>query len=172
MGFEALAILRDTAAIPLLIECMLEKESAAHVKDEAALSRASVLDIGNFYYKLLVRYEENPASLSALAHDEVESACEFYQAQRGAVRRKEHKPARDQLACTLEDAVTAFVDRSLGAPLARWVLSVPPEIAEESTAFLLSSAIMDETLLKQDTFRLLAVLWAARRLRVHLPNHF
>ena len=166
MGFEALAILRETAAIPLLIECMLEKETAAHVKDEAALSLASVLDIGTFYYKLLVRYEEDPSTLAALAHDEAESASEFYHAQRGSVRRKEHKPVRDQLADTLEDAVSAYVDRSEGAPLARWVLSVPPEIAEESTAFLLSSAIMDETLLTQDSFRLLAVLWAARRLRV------
>jgi MFS family permease len=165
MGFGALAIAREQSAIPILIDSMIEKETAAHVKDEAALSLASVLGIANEYYKLLVRYLEDPHSCAMLAKDEAERAYEHYRSLHGGGRKKERHSPRDIQAGLLQGAVAAYTERNDGSALARWILSLPPEAADESLKLMLAGAVMDKTLVLQDSFALLATQWAARRLR-------
>jgi hypothetical protein len=123
--------------------------------------------LDNDYYKLLVRYEDDPASFAALARDEAEAAYEFYLSQRGQVHKKAKSPRR-LLAESLVAAACALVDKSApdGAPLSRWILSLPVDVVGQTTSLVLSSAVMDETLRSVDSFCLLIVLWAARKLRV------
>jgi hypothetical protein len=166
MGFEALSIAGEQTAIPILIDSMIERETAAHVKDEAALSLASILQIGNLYYKLLVRYEEDPSSFAALAKDVAESAYENYRAgtPHGGGRKKKTYTPRDTQAALLQGAVSAYIEKNDGGLLARWILSLPPEIAGDTLQLMMSGAVMDKTLVEQDCFKLLAVLWASRQL--------
>ncbi|MDR0638972.1 MAG: MFS transporter [Spirochaetaceae bacterium] len=166
MGFGALSIAGEQSAIPILVDSMLERETASHVKDEAALSLASILKIGDQYYKLLVSCQEDPASCAALAKDTAESAYEHYRSLYGGARKKESRNLRDIQAGLLQGAVAAFVDKHDGGPFARWILSIPSTVADESLKLMLTGAIMDKTLIQQNSFRLLAVLWAARLLRV------
>jgi hypothetical protein len=165
MGFGALAITQEQSAVPILIDSMIEKETATHVKDEATLSLASVLGIGNDYYKLLVRYMEDPPSCAMLAKGEAESAYEHYRSLHGGGRKKEQHSPRDIQAGLLQGAVAAYIEKNDGSKLARWILTLPPETADESLQLMLSGAIMDKTLVFQDSFKLLAVQWAAARLR-------
>jgi MFS family permease len=165
MGFEAIAIAREQAAIPILIESMIEKETASHVKDEAALSLASILGIGDSYYKLLVRYEEDTASFAALSKDEAESAYEYYRSLHGGSRKKGTTP-RDIQAGLLQGAVAAYAERGEGGALSRWILSLPATIVDADCQLMLAAAVMDKTLASQGCFRLLAVQWASRRLRL------
>jgi MFS family permease len=166
MGFEALSITGENTAIPLLTDSMIERETAAHVKDEAALSLASILKVGDSYYKLLVRYGEDPSSFTTLAKDAAESAYEHYRTLHGSTRKKKLPTAQDIQAANLPEAVSAYIENNDGNPLSRWILSLPPKIADETLQLIFSSAVMDKTLMQQDRFRLLVTLWASRRLRI------
>jgi MFS family permease len=167
MGFEALSIAGEQTAIPVLIDSMIERETAAHIKDEAALSLASILKVGNRYYKLLVSLGENPSSCAALAKDTAESAYEYYRSvvPHGSTRKKKSPAPRDIQASLLQEAVSAYVEKDDGGPLSRWILSLPPQIAGETLQLMLTGAVMDKTLAQQDSFRLLIALWASRQLR-------
>jgi MFS family permease len=165
MGFGALSITGEESAVPILIDNMLERETASHVKDEAALSLASILKIDDQYYKLLVSCQEDPSSCAALAKDTAESAYEHYRSLHGGTRKKGRNP-RDIQAGLLQGAVSAFVDKNDGSPLARWIMSLPSEIADDSLKLMLTGAVMDKTLALQNSFRLLVVLWASRLLRI------
>ncbi|MDR1230437.1 MAG: MFS transporter, partial [Spirochaetaceae bacterium] len=168
MGFEALSIAGEQTAIPILIDSMIERETAAHIKDEAALSLASILKVGNLYYKLLVSLGENPSSCAALAKDTAESAYEYYRSvvPHGSTRKKKSSAPRDIQASLLQEAVSAYIEKDDGGPLSRWILSLPPYIAGETLQLMLTGTVMDKTLAQQDRFRLLAVLWASRQLRI------
>jgi MFS family permease len=165
MGFEALSVAGEKTAIPILIDSMIERETAAHVKDEAALSLASILQIGDSYYRLLVRYGEDSSSFTALAKDAAESAYEQYRTLHGGTRKKKTPTVRDTQAALLQKAVSAYIENNDGKPLAHWILLLPPEFADETLRLMLSSTVMDKTLIQQDRFRLLVVLWASWRLR-------
>jgi hypothetical protein len=166
MGFEALAIAGEQTAIPILIDSMIERETATHVKDEAALSLASILKIDNLYYKLLVSFEEDPSTFAALAKDAAESAYENYRSvsSHGGSQKKKTGTSRDTQAALLQEAVSAYIEKNEADMLAHWILMLPPEIAGDALQLMLSGAVMDKTLVQQDSFRLLIVLWASRQL--------
>jgi MFS family permease len=165
MGFDALSIAGEKASIPVLIDSMIERETASHVKDEAALSLASILQIGDSYYKLLVGYEEDPSSFAALAKDAAESAYEHYRSLYGSTRKKKNQTPRDIQAALIQAAASAYIDKNEGGPLAHWILSLPSDIADETLQLMLAGAVMDKTLMNQNSFKLLIVLWASRQLR-------
>jgi MFS family permease len=168
MGFGALSIVGEKTAIPILIDNMLEQETAANVKDEAALSLASILKIDDQYYKLLMKCHEDPSSYAALAKDTAESAYEHYRSMgilHGGAHMEESRDPRDVQAGLLQGAVGAFIDKNDGGPLAQWISSLPSQIADEPLKLILSGAATDKTLAQQNGFRLLIVLWASRTLR-------
>jgi hypothetical protein len=84
----------------------------------------------------------------------------------GGAHTEESRDPRDIQAGLLQKAVAELVDKDDGSRLARWILSLPSQVADESLKLMLSGAAMNKTLAQQNGFRLLIVLWASRTLRI------
>jgi hypothetical protein len=105
---------------------------------------------------------EDPSLLLTLALDTVESATESYKSlhrnKKSRVKNSSSNPLTD-----LEPAVTAYIARSDGALLSRWILD-NLENTKHGLEYLMAEAALDDDLSIHNRFRLLLVLWATKRL--------
>jgi hypothetical protein len=165
MGVEAFGIFGSPDSLSVLLSLMKGTDSLPYLRDTVVLSMASILDIQNQFYPLLVRFLSDESLAPTLALDEAEAAYEFYASVHG--RRRDKEPAGlNRQAKNFQPAVLDYVNNSNGIPLARWVLELPDELVHTVTRIVLSEILLDDEYLGFTRLRLLIVQWAAHELRL------
>jgi HEAT repeat protein len=168
MGVEAFGIYRSVKSMGVLLDILRSADPPPYLRDEVVLALASILDIQNLFYPVLVRFleSENPgAAVAALALDEAEAAFGLFQAGPGRRRhrgRAEFKKLADQ-AGKIQAQVSAFVRDGDGSGLSRWILDLPGDCPEAQT--IMAEAALDSELGALPRMRLLVSCWAAHSLR-------
>jgi hypothetical protein len=170
MGFEALAVTHNPEYLSVLLDCMLEAETETHIKDEAVIAISRILDCERLYYKLLVKLLDDPLNFGMLAKDEAESAFEYYKAH---AHKNEHSPEKQELAALLKNAakniqpaVFDYADKSDATLLSSWIMLLPETLCQAAIKIVVSQAVLEPSINEHDPFRLLAVLWSCRQLRM------
>jgi hypothetical protein len=127
---------------------------------------ASILDVQNQFYPLLVRFLEDESQAPTLALDEVEWAYESYVSAFGRKRIKKDSglAALSRQAKILQPAVFDYVKNSNGAQLSRWILELPDDQVHTVAQVVISEAVLDDELISHRRLRLLIVHWAAHQL--------
>jgi len=169
MGVEAFGIYGIPNAIGVLLDILKSENPPPYLRDEVVLALASILDIQNLFYRLLVRFLEDETLVETLALDEAESAVEFYASAFGGwkrIRKKKALAESSSQAKSLQAAVTSYTKDFNGARFSRWILELPDEIAGTLVKVILSEAVLDDELISHDRLRLLIAHFAARGLRV------
>jgi hypothetical protein len=167
MGVEAFGIYGSPDSLSVLLSIMRGADPQPHLWDTVVLSMASILDIQNQFYPLLVRFLSDESLAPTLALDEAEAAYEYYVSVHG--RRKDKDLAESGLtshAKNFQPAVLDYINHSNGIPLARWILELPDELVHTVTRIVLSEILLDDEYLGFTRLRLLIVQWAAHELRL------
>jgi hypothetical protein len=165
MGVEAFGIYGSPNSLSILADVLRAKNPPPYLLDTAALSMAAILGIENKFYPLLVRFLENPALAAAIAMDEAEAACEsFLSRRRGWKFRREIGGIPVRQAKALQGAIASYMQDSDGAPLARWILELPEDRAQEVVRTVLSEAALDNEFAAHDRLKLLIAYWSTSRL--------
>jgi hypothetical protein len=170
MGVEAFGIYRSVKSIGVLLDILRSADPPPYLRDEVVLALASILDIQNLFYPVLVRFLEskNPiAAAAALALDEAEAAFEFYQSNPGR-RRDRNNPGLKKIADhagNIQALIGAFVRDGDGSGLSRWILDIPGEYSCPEVQAILAEAALDGELGGLPRLRLLISYWAAHSLR-------
>ncbi|MDR1025115.1 MAG: MFS transporter [Treponema sp.] len=170
MGVEAFGIYRSVNSVGVLLDILRSADPPPYLRDEVVLALASILDIQNLFYPVLVRYLEqqhSPGRAAALALDEAEAAFEFYKSSPG--RRRDHKnPGLKKIADharNIQGAIGAYVRDGDGSALSRWILDIPGEYSNHTVQVILAEAVLDSELGTLPRLQLLISYWAACSLR-------
>jgi hypothetical protein len=151
----------------VLLDIFRAADPPPYLRDEAILAMASILDIQNKFYPLLVRYLEDSSLALTLAMDEAESAYELYMSGTKGFRGRKNANAHiTKHAKGLQEAVAAYMAHMSGALLARWIMEFPEGIVPEFIQMVLAEAVLDDELSSHDRLRLLISHWAAHELRI------
>ncbi|MDR2247570.1 MAG: MFS transporter [Treponema sp.] len=164
MGVEAFGIYRSPKSLSTLLDILRGADPPPYLRDQVVLSMASILDIQNQFYHLLVRFLEDESLVVTLALDEAEAAVEFYNAAFGG-RKKSALVESGRQAKSLQTAVSAYVRDHKGALLSRWILELPDEIADMPVKIVISEAVLDDEFVSHRRLQLLIAHWVARELR-------
>jgi hypothetical protein len=167
MGVEAFGIYGSPDSLSVLLGIMKDTDPLHYLRDTVVLSMASILDIQNQFYPLLVRFLSDESLGPTLALDEAEAAYEYYVSVHG--RKRDREPARagiNRHAKDFQPSVLNYVNNSNGIPLARWILELPDELVHTVTRIVLSEILLDDEYLGFTRLRLLIVHWAAHELRL------
>jgi MFS family permease len=168
MGVEALGIYGSPNSLSALLDILRGANPPPYLRDEVVLAMASILDIQNYFYPLLVRFLSDETQVITLAMDEAESAYEFFVSIHGRKRIKKDSElaALSRQAKILQSAVSEFMSNSKGARLSRWILEIPEDLAHTIVQMVLSETVLDDELAGHRRLRLLIVHWAAHELRL------
>jgi HEAT repeat protein len=166
MGVEAFGIYGSPNSLSVLLDILRGAHPPPYLRDEVVLAMASILDVQNQFYPLLVRFLTDESLVSALAADEAEAAYEHYVAVYGKRSGRKDLNLISRQAKALVPAVIAFIKDSNGGPLARWILEIPDELTHTVVQVVLSEAVLDNDLIGHRRLRLLIVHWAAHELRI------
>jgi hypothetical protein len=167
MGVEAFGIYGSLNAIGVLLDILKSADPPPYLRDEVVLALASILDIQNLFYPILVRFLEDQSLAATLAMDEAEAAFEFYRSSLG--HRRDHK--NPQLARIANQArnvqavIGAFVRDGDGRALSRWILEIPGKYSDPAAQSILAEAVLEGELCGLPRLRLLISFWAAHSLR-------
>jgi MFS family permease len=168
MGVEAFGIYRSPNSLSVLMDILRVADPPPYLRDEVILAMASILDVQNRFYPLLLRFLEDPSMISTLAMDEAEAAAEYYNSIRGGwfSRKRSLLSVSDKQAKALVPAVRAYVIDRKGAQLSRWILELPEQLCQTILRMILSEVVLDDELSSYDRLRLLITHWAACELRL------
>ncbi|WP_148257684.1 MFS transporter [Leadbettera azotonutricia] len=168
MGVEAFGIYGSPNSLTVLLDILRGTHPPPYLRDQVILAMASILDIQNQFYPLLVRFLADESQVSTLALDEAESAYEHYVSVHGRKRLKgeSNLAVLSRQAKALQPAVTAFIKDSKGSALSRWVLEIPDELIHTVVQVVLSEAVLDDELVGHRRLRLLLAHWASHELRM------
>jgi len=168
MGVQAFGIYGLPESIPLLLDILRGENPPPYLKDEVTLSVASILGIQNKFYSLLNRIMTDQAMATTLALDESESAYEYYMSIHGRKRNKKENDLAvlDQLAKTLQNAVSGYARHTNGEAFSRWILEMPEHWIEALTQKVFSEAVLDASFANQYRLQLLIVCWATQKFRL------
>ena len=168
MGVEALGIYGSPNSLTVLLDILKGSDPPPYLRDEVILAMATILDVQNQFYPLLVRFLADESIAPTLAADEAESAYEYY-ASTHVRKRSKKNPEFVELyeqAKIFQDAVNDFMKESKGASMAKWIMKIPDEICHAIAQTVLSEAILADEFQDNKQLRLLVVHWAARELRI------
>ncbi|MDR2136231.1 MAG: MFS transporter [Treponema sp.] len=165
MGVQAFGIYKSVNSMGVLLDILRSAEPPPYLRDEVVLALASVLDIQNLFYPVMVRFLEL-GDAAALALDEAEAAFEFYR-KSGLARRRDPPGLRQiaEHAASIQAAVGAFVLNGDGSALSRWILDIPRPYSNPAVQTILAEAALDGELGSLPRLRLLISYWAAHSLR-------
>jgi hypothetical protein len=177
MGVEALGIHGSPNSLSVLMDILRVKDPPPHLRDAVVLAMASILDIQNKFYPLLVRFLEDPSQASTIAMDEAEEAYElFMSTHRGLKLREEPGSFTIKQAKALQPAVAAYMNERKGELLARWILELPGDAdqgseasgqrPDETVRVVLSEIVLDDEFASYDRLKLLISRWAVHELRL------
>jgi HEAT repeat protein len=166
MGVEAFGIYGSPNSLSVLLDILRGANPPPYLRDEVVLAMASILDVQNQFYPLLVRFLADESLAPTLALDEAEWAYESYAAAFG---RKHAKKDTDlavlnRQAKAFQPAVNEYIKNSNGSQLSRWILEIPDELIHTVVQVVLSEAVLDDELISHRRLRLLTVHWAAHEL--------
>jgi HEAT repeat protein len=169
MGVEAFGIYGSPNSLTVLLDILRSADPPPYLRDEVILAMASILDIQNQFYPLLVRFLEDETQAGALAKDEAEAAFEYYRGVHGG-KKSAGKNAKFALireqARNFLPAVITFVNDSNGGLLSRWILEIPDELTNAISQMVLSEAVLDDELVGHRRLKLLIVHWVSHELRL------
>jgi len=167
-GVEAIGIYGFTDSLPILLDILRVEDPPPYLRDEVVMAMASILDIDNKYYSLLIRFLANESLAVTLAMDEAESAYEYCLSVHGRKRRKkEHGLASLQNhAKAFQNAVSEYIQNSKGNQLYRWIMGLPDDLVNGAAQMILAEITMDEDFMDYRRLKLLIVQWAANELRL------
>ena len=168
MAVEAFGIYGSPDSLSVLLGLLRENNLPPYLRDATVMAMASILDIQNKFYPLLVRFTEDESVGPTLALDESESAYEFYVSVHGRKWGKKGKnlTALGHQAKALQPAVIEYIRNFKGRDLSRWILELPDELVHGIVQMVISEAILDEGYDSNERLRLLIVHWAAHELRL------
>jgi hypothetical protein len=167
MGVEAFGIYGSFNAIGALLDILKSADPPPYLRDEVILALASILDIQNLFYPVLVRFLEDPGMAVTLAVDEAEAAFEFYKSSLGH-RRDPKNPQLARIASharNIQAVIGAFVRDRDGRALARWILEIPGQYSDPTAQTILAEALLEGELCGHPRLQLLISFWAAHSLR-------
>jgi hypothetical protein len=167
MGVQAFGIYRSVKTIGTLLDILKSADPPPYLRDEVALALASILDIQNQFYPILVRFLEDQSLAATLAMDEAESAFEFYKSVPG-YRRDQQNPELKKLARLAESiqaAAGALTRNRDGVPLSRWILEIPGAYCDPAVQIILAETLLEPELNGLPRLQILIVYWAAHSLR-------
>ncbi|MDR3161184.1 MAG: MFS transporter [Spirochaetaceae bacterium] len=165
-GAEALGIYGSPHSLPTLTDLLRAADPPPYLKDTVILSMAAILGVQDQFYPLLVRFLGDESQITTLCMDEAESAFEYQAAPRNRKRRRDRATRLflDKQAQALSPAVAAFAGERQGGLLSRWLLEWP-DGSDTIARLVMAEAVLEDPLTVHGRFRLLAVYWAAQKLR-------
>ncbi|AEF87030.1 putative transporter, major facilitator family [Treponema primitia ZAS-2] len=168
MGVEALGLYGSPTSLTTLLDTLRVTDPPPYLRDEVILAMASILDIQNKFYPLLVHLLEDLSRAPILAIDEAEIAFEAYMAEQKGQRasQQDKRLFNTKQAKALQPAVGAYMNESRGAPLSRWILELPDEQIHELIRIVLSELVLDDEFNSYERLKLLISHWAAHQLRL------
>ncbi|MDR2739605.1 MAG: MFS transporter [Treponema sp.] len=169
MGVEALGIYGSPNSLSVLMDLLRVKDPPPYLRDAVILAMASILDIQNRFYPLLVRFLEDNFLAPVIAMDEAEEAYELFMSGRKG-RRASRKESEGRFttkqAKALQPAVAAYMNESKGGPLAQWILELPQDLVQEVIRVVLTELVLDDEFSSYGRLKLLISHWAAHQLRI------
>jgi len=167
MGAEALGIYGSPSSLAVLLEIKRQANPPPYLRDGIVLSIASILDIQNKFYPLLVQFLADKSLAPTLAMDEAEAAYEHYLAVHGRKRHKDQETAAlSHQAKGLQSAVTHYVKHNKGEELSRWILELPDEYVHAAVQTILAETVLSDEFMEFPSLQLLISHWAAHELRL------
>ncbi|WP_010253917.1 MFS transporter [Treponema primitia] len=169
MGVEALGIYGSPNSLSALMDILRVKDPPPYLRDTVILAMASILDIQNKFYPLLIRFREDPSLAPTLARDEAEEAYELFMSSRRGWRASRKEPEgyfTTKQAKALQPAIATYMNEFKGAALTRWILELPQDLVQEVIRVVLSELILDDEFASYDRLKLLISHWAAHQLRI------
>jgi predicted MFS family arabinose efflux permease len=169
MGVEALGIYGSPNSLSVLMDLLRVKDPPPYLRDAVILAMASILDIQNRFYPLLVRFLEDNSLAPVIAMDEAEEAYELFMSGRKgrrAFRKESEGRFTAKQAKALQPAVAAYMNESKGGPLAQWILELPHNLVQEVIRIVLTELVLDDEFISYNRLKLLISHWAAHQLRI------
>ncbi|MDR2747106.1 MAG: MFS transporter [Treponema sp.] len=167
MGVEAFGLYGSVNAIGVLLDILTSADPPPYLRDEVVLALASILDIQNLFYPVLVRFLEEQSLAATLAADQAEAAFEFYKSSLGH-HRDHGEPQFIRIsnhAKNIQAVISAFVRDGDGRPLSRWILEIPGKYSDPAVQSILAETVLEEELSGLPRLQLLISFWAAHSLR-------
>jgi hypothetical protein len=164
MGVEAFGIYGSPNFLSTLADMLRAEDPPPYLLDTAVLSMAAILGIENKFYPLLVRYLEKPGMAAFIAEDAAEAAYESFMARRRSWKFRRDTRGIVEQAKTLQAAVVSYMREGDGAALARWILELPDNLAQDMVRMVLSEAAVDTEFAAYDRLKLLIAYWSVSRL--------
>jgi len=171
-GVEAIGIFGFTDSLPILLDLLRVTDPPPYLRDEVVMAMASILNIDNKYYSLLIRFLANESLAVTLAMDEAESTYEHYLSVHGRKRAKKD-PGLTSLqnqAKVFQSAVSEYMQSSKGEQLYRWIMDLPDDLVNGAVQMILAEITMDEDFMDYRRLKLLIVQWSAHQLRLWTNN--
>jgi hypothetical protein len=168
MGVEALGIYGSPNSLAILLDMQKAKNPLPYIRDEVTLAMASILDLQNSFYALLVRLAGDESLAATLGQDEAEAACEYYMSLHGGwkgLRKKFALSASMKQAKLLQTAVSQYMQEKKGKQISMWIQALPAGMGDHITRSVLAEAVMDDELAEQSRLQLLIAHWAAEQLK-------
>jgi HEAT repeat protein len=167
MGVEAFGIYGSVSAIGVLLDILKSADPPPYLRDEVVLALASILDIQNFFYPVLVRFLEDQSLAVTLAVDQAEAAFEFYKSTLS--HRRDHRDPRliriSNHAKNIQAVIGAFVRNGDGRALSRWILGIPGEYSDPVVQTILAETVLEDELSSLPRLQILISFRAAHSLR-------
>ncbi|MDR0636701.1 MAG: MFS transporter [Treponema sp.] len=172
MGVAAFGIYASPDSLSILVDLLRGADPPPYLRDEVVLAMASILDIENQFYPLLVRFLDNESLAPMLALDEAESAHGFYRSTHNSWFQKRRPELAEcgAAAKALQSAVSAWIQAGDGAPLSRWILELPGNLTEPMVQCIMAEIVLDTELASMERLHLLIVHWSAHILRVWITR--
>ena len=168
MGVEAFGIYGSPDSLSVLLDIIRVADPPPYLRDTVVLAMASILDIQNKFYPLLMRLQKDESQAGTLSLDEAESAYENYVSVHGRKRGKKDSliAVSGHQARLFQPAVSDFVLNSNGSRFSQWILELPDDLVHTIVQTILSEAVLDDELMSHPRLKLLVVHWAAHELRL------
>jgi len=171
-GVEAIGIFGFTESLPILLDLLRVPDPPPYLRDEVVMAMASILNIENKYYSLLIRFLANESLAATLAMDEAESAYEYYVSVHGRKHNKKDPglASLQNQAKAFQGAVSEYMQGSKGEQLYRWIMALPDDLINGAAQMILAEVTMDENFIELRRLKLLVVQWSAHQLRLWTNN--
>ncbi|MCL2477912.1 MAG: MFS transporter [Treponema sp.] len=168
MGVQAFGIYCAPNSLTILLDILRGVDPPPYLRDEVILAMASILDIQNKFYQLLIQFIADESQGSTLAMDEAEAAYEYYMSTLGRKRIKKDTQYADlyKQAKAFQTAVNVFIKESNGSLLSHWILELPEDLCHTIVQVVLSEAALLDEFHNYPRLRLLIVHWTAHELRL------
>jgi hypothetical protein len=167
-GVEAIGIFGSSDSLPILLDMLRVSDPPPYLRDEVVMAMASILNIHNKFYSLLIRFLANESLAVTLAMDEAESAYEYYVSAHGRKRGKKDAGLVNlqNHAKAFQSAVSEYIPGSKGNQIYSWIMGLPDDLVNSAAQMILAEVAIDGVFLDLPRLKLLIIQWAAHQFRL------